>query len=122
MTQDANQHQAPTRRWMPQAPRSTERQLLQRRMDGLEEQIKSYELLLDELPELFERKFQQRLEPLMERYQLLAQQLDAPSHDHDHPALPPSEVQSAGDRSNNVIGFPQFRLPKLPGFGQRRSA
>ena len=122
MTQDANQHQVPTPGWMPQAPRSTEHQLLQRRIDELEEQIKAYEQLLDELPELFERKFQQRLEPLMERYQLLAQQLDAPSHDHDHPALPPSEVQSAGDRSNNVIGFPQFRLPKLPGFGQRRSA
>ena len=122
MTQDANQHQAPTPRWMPQAPRSTDHQMLQRRIDELEEQIKAYELLLDELPELFERKFQQRLEPLMERYQLLAQQLDAPSHDHDHPALPPSEVQSAGDRSNNVIGFPQFRLPKLPGFGKWRSA
>jgi hypothetical protein len=122
MTQDANQHQAPIPRWMPQAPLSTDHQLLQRRIDELEEQIKAYELLLDELPELFERKFQQRLEPLMERYELLAQQLEAPSDDHDHPALPPSEVQSAGDRSNNVIGFPQFRLPKLPGFGQRRSA
>ena len=122
MTHDANQHQAPMPRWMPQAPRSTEHQLLQQRIDELEEQIKAYEQLLDELPELFERKFQQRLEPLMERYQLLAQQLEAPSGDHDHPALPPSEVQSAGDRSNNVIGFPQFRLPKLPGFGRRRSA
>ena len=122
MTQDANQHRVPTPRWMPQAPRSTEHQLLQRRIDELEDQIKAYELLLDELPELFERKFQQRLEPLMERYQLLAQQLEAPSDDHDHPALPPSEVQSAGDRLNNVIEFPQFRLPKLPGFGRRRSA
>ena len=122
MTQDANQHQVPTPRWMPQAPRSTEHQLLQRRIDELEDQIKAYELLLDELPELFERKFQQRLDPLMERYQLLAQQLDAPPDDHDHPALPPSEVQSAGDRSDNLIRFPQFRLPKLPGFGRRRSA
>lgn len=122
MTQDANQHQAPIPRWMPQPPRSTDHQLLQRRIDELEEQIKAYELLLDELPELFERKFQQRLEPLMERYQLLAQQLDAPSHDHDHPALPPSEKQSGIDRSDNLIRFPQFRLPKLPGFGRRRSA
>ena len=122
MTQDANQHQAPTPRWMPQAPRSTDHQMLQRRIDELEEQIKAYEQLLDELPELFERKFQQRLDPLMERYQLLAQQLDAPPDDHDHPALPPSDVQSAGDRSDNLIRFPQFRLPKLPGFGRRRSA
>ena len=122
MTQDANQHQAPTPRWMPQAPRSTDHQMLQRRIDELEEQIKAYEQLLDELPELFERNFQQRLEPLMERYQLMAQQLDAPPDYHDHPALPPSEGQGAGDRSDNVIGFPQFRLPKLPGFGQRLSA
>ena len=107
---------------MPQAPRSTDHQLLQRRIDELEEQIKAYEQLLDELPELFERKFQQRLEPLMERYQLLAQQLEAPSDDHDHPALPPSEKQSGIDRSDNLIRFPQFRLPKLPGFGRRRSA
>ena len=107
---------------MPQAPRSTEHQLLQRRIDELEEQIKAYEQLLDELPELFERKFEQRLQPLMESYHLLAQQLDAPPDDHDHPALPPSDVQSAMDRSDNLIRFPQFRLPKLPGFGQRRSA
>ena len=122
MTHDANQHQAPMPRWMPQAPRSTEHQLLQQRIDELEEQIKAYEQLLDELPELFERKFQQRLEPLMERYELLAQQLEAPSDDHDHPALPPSEKQSGIDRSDNLIRFPQFRLPKLPGFGRRRSA
>ena len=68
MTHDANQHQAPMPRWMPQAPRSTEHQLLQQRIDELEEQIKAYEQLLDELPELFERKFQQRLQPLIERY------------------------------------------------------
>ena len=34
--------------------------------------IEGYESLLSELPELFERKFHQRLEPLMERYRLLA--------------------------------------------------
>ena len=122
MTQDANQHQAPMPRWMPQAPRSTEHQLLQRRIDELEEQIKAYEQLLDELPELFERKFEQRLQPLMESYHLLAQQLDAPRNGDNARALPPSDVQSAMDRSDNLIRFPQFRLPKFPGFGRRRSA
>ena len=34
--------------------------------------VEHYEALLSELPDLFERKFQQRLEPLMERYRLLA--------------------------------------------------
>ena len=122
MTYDAQQHQAPQPRWMPEVPRSTEQQLLQQRIEELEGQIKAYEQLLDELPELFERKFQQRLEPLMERYQLLAQQLDQPEGDLDHPALPPSKRQSVEHGPNNVIRFPQFRLPKLPGFGRRRSA
>ena len=122
MTQVTPKHQTPQPRWMPEVPRSTEQQLLQQRIEELEGQIKAYEQLLDELPELFERKFQQRLEPLMERYQLLAQQLDQPEGDLDHPALPPSKRQSVEHCPNNVIRFPQFRLPKLPGFGRRRSA
>mgnify|MGYP003341107090 FL=1 len=122
MTQDTPKHQAPEPRWMPEVPRSTDQQLLQQRIEELEGQIKAYEQLLEDLPEIFERKFQQRLEPLMERYQLLAQQLDQPEGDSDYPALPPSEMQSAVGRSNNVIRFPHFRLPKLPGFGRRRSA
>ena len=107
MTQDANQHQAPIPRWMPQAPRSTDHQLLQRRIDELEEQIKAYELLLDELPELFERKFQQRLEPLMERYQLLAEQVDQDQIGRSQPALPGSS------EPDNVVRFPGLRLPKF---------
>ena len=122
MTHDAQQHQAPQPRWMTQAPRSTDHQVLQRRIEELEGQIKAYEQLLDDLPELFERKFQQRLEPLMERYQLLAEQLEPQKDDPDPRALPPSEVQSAMDRPNNLIRFPLFRLPRLRGFGRRRSA
>ena len=122
MTHDAQQHQAPQPRWMPQAPRSTDHQVLQRRIDALEEQIKAYEQLLDDLPELFERKFQQRLEPLMERYQLLVEQLEPQKDDPDQRALPPLEVQSALRRPNNLIRFPLFRLPRLRGFGRRRSA
>ena len=87
MTQDANQHQAPIPGWIPQAPLSTDHQLLQRRIDELEEQIKAYEQLLDELPELFERKFQQRLQPLIERCQQLSHQLDSSTKNSIHPAL-----------------------------------
>ena len=107
---------------MPQAPRSTDHQVLQRRIDALEEQIKAYEQLLDELPELFERKFQQRLQPLIERYQLLAQQLDSSTKGSIDPALLPSEEQSRISLQNNLIRLPRLRLPKLPGFGRRRSA
>ena len=42
-------------------------------MNELEQQVRDYETLISELPDLFERKFQQRLEPLLERYRLLAQ-------------------------------------------------
>ena len=122
MTHDANQHQAPMPRWMPQAPRSTEHQLLQQRIDELEEQIKAYEQLLDELPELFERKFQQRLQPLIERYQLLSHQLDSSTKNSIHPALLQSEEQSGISPQNNLIRPPWLRLPKLPGFGKWRSA
>ena len=63
---------------------------LRARIAELEQMIEGYESLLSELPELFERKFQQRLEPLMERYRLLAraQQMLA------EPALPLIEEPS----------------------------
>ena len=122
MTHDAPQHQAPLPRWMSECSRASEHQLLHQRIEELEGQIKAYEQLLEDLPDLFERKFQQRLEPLMERYQLLAEQLDPQKDDPDQRALPPSDVQSSMRRANNLIRFPQFRLPKLRGFGRRRSA
>ena len=96
--------------------------MLQRRIDELEEQIKAYEQLLDELPELFERKFQQRLQPLIERCQLLSHQLDSSTKNSLHPALLQSEEQSGISLQNNLIRLPRLRLPKLPGFGKWRSA
>ena len=72
-------HQAPLPLWNPsldvvQADREYEHEsdALRARIAELEQMIEGYESLLSELPELFERKFQQRLEPLMERYRLLA--------------------------------------------------
>ena len=46
---------------------------LRARVAELEASVADYESLLAELPDLFERKFQQRLEPLLERYRLLVQ-------------------------------------------------
>ena len=70
-------HQAPLPVWNPspegvQADGALENDALRARIGELEQAVESYESLLSELPELFERKFQQRLEPLMERYRLLA--------------------------------------------------
>ena len=62
--------------------------LLKQRISELE----SYNELLAELPEVFERRFQQRLEPLMERYQLLAEQVDQDQIERPQPALPGSSA------------------------------
>ena len=59
--------------WKAARPPSSDLEALKARVHELEEQVRDYEALLSELPDLFERKFQQRLEPLLERYRLLAQ-------------------------------------------------
>ena len=45
--------------------------LLKSQIKDLKEQVQEYEALLKELPDIFERKFQQRLIPLLERYRLI---------------------------------------------------
>ena len=46
--------------------------------------------LFAELQDVFERRFQQGFEPLMERYQLLAEQVDQDQIERTKPALPRS--------------------------------
>ena len=81
--------------------------LLKKRISELEAEIKAYNELLAELPDVFERRFQQRLEPLMERYQLLAKQVDQEQFKRSPPALPGSS------EPDNVVRFPGLRLPKF---------
>ena len=81
--------------------------LLKKRISELEAEIKAYEDLLAELPEVFERRFQQRLEPLMERYRLLAEQVEQEQNDRPQPALPGSS------KPENIVRFPVLRLPKF---------
>ena len=81
--------------------------LLKKRISELEGEIKAYNELLAELPDVFERRFQQRLEPLMERYQLLAEQVDQEQIDRSQPALPGSSER------DNIVRFPGLRLPKF---------
>ena len=79
-------------------------QFQQSRVKKLDGEIKAYEDLLAELPEVFERRFQQRLEPFIERYQQLAQRFD---QEQTQPALPGSS------EPENVVRFPGLRLPKF---------
>ena len=81
--------------------------LLKKRISELEAEIKAYNELLAELPDVFERRFQQRLEPLMERYQLLAEQVDQEQFERSQRALPGSS------EPDNVVRFPGLRLPKF---------
>ena len=79
MQPQEDKHQAPLPLWSTSPERSwtgpakeSENDALRARILELEQVLADYEALLGELPELFERKFQQRLDPLMERYRLLA--------------------------------------------------
>ena len=80
--------------------------LLKQRISELEGEIEAYNKLLAELPDVFERRFQQRLEPLMERYQLLSE-VDQAQIERPQPALP------GGSEPDNVVRFPGLRLPKF---------
>ena len=76
--------------------------LLKQKISELEGE--SHNELLAELPDVFERRFQQRLEPLMERYQLLAEQVDQDQIERPQPALPGSSDP------DNVVRYPGLRL------------
>ena len=96
------QHQAPEPQWTQPVEPADPSSVHLRRIAELEQQVETYEALLEELPDLFERKFQQRLEPLIERYRLLAAQSGHPNW-----------IDSATDHltRGNVVRFPRFQLP-----------
>ena len=81
--------------------------MLKKRISELEAEIKAYNELLAELTDVFEHRFKQRLEPLMERYQLLAEQVDQEQFVRSQPALPGSS------EPDNVVRYPGLRLPKF---------
>jgi len=69
-----SESQVPEPQWLePPIPTKSD-QFLEQRIEELEQQVAAYDALLNELPDLFERKFQERLAPILERYQLLLEQ------------------------------------------------
>tara|TARA_B100000405_G_scaffold297395_1_gene253225 strand:+ start:258 stop:596 length:339 start_codon:yes stop_codon:yes gene_type:complete len=98
------QHQAPEPQWTQPVEPADQSSVYLRRIAELEQQVETYEALLEELPDLFERKFQQRLEPLIERYRLLADASGRPNWLDATPEPTPR---------GNVLRFPRFQLPGL---------
>ena len=81
--------------------------VLKTRIIELEDEISAYNDLLAELPVVFERRYQERLEPLIERYQLLAEQVAQEQIERPQPALPGSS------KPDDVMRYPVLRLPKF---------
>ena len=109
MDQSPDNYQAPEPAWNERHGDVEVIRLLKSRIVELEAENKAYQDLLADLPDLFERKFQRRLEPLMERYRLLAEQVNAAEINASEPAQQPL-LDPAPD---NVVRFPVLRLPRF---------
>ena len=108
MAQFDNRHQAPKPQWVSKVKtQEVKKEDLEKKIEDLEQQVAAYEMLLEQLPEVFERKFQQRLQPLKERYQLLAEQINQDQIE------PPQRVLTGSSGPDNVVRFPSLRLPKF---------
>ena len=96
--------QAAEQRWLEPPTPSQHDKFLEQRIEELEQQVAAYDALLNELPDLFERKFQERLAPILERYQLLSEQQQKNAAAADTPLL--QSTQSP----DNVVRFPGIKL------------
>ena len=99
-----SEQQVPEQQWLePPIPTKNDK-FLEQRIEELEQQVAAYETLLNELPDLFERKFQDRLAPILERYQLLSEQQNKNAPAADTPLLQSTESP------HNVVRFPGSKL------------
>ena len=96
--------QAAEQQWLQPPTPSQHDKFLEQRIEELEQQVAAYDALLNELPDLFERKFQERLAPILERYQLLSEQQQKNAAAADTPLL--QSTQSP----DNVVRFPGIKL------------
>ena len=96
--------QAAKQKWLEPSTPSHHDKFLELRNEELEQQVAAYNTLLNELPDLFERKFQERLAPILERYQLLSEQ-----QTKNAPAADTALLQSTKS-PDNVMRFPGIKL------------
>ena len=79
-------------------------------------QIAELEALLDQIPEIFERKFEQRLQPVLERQERLLEDNTELRQQIQQLAPVPGEVRlrfnPGNDKPSNALALPQ--LPSSP--------
>ena len=90
--------------WLEPPTPTKSNNFLEQRIEELEQQVAAYDALLNELPDLFERKFQERLAPILERYQLLSEQQQKNATTAETPLLQPTKSP------DNVVRFPGIKL------------
>ena len=96
--------QAAEQQWLEPPTPSQHDKFLEQRIEELEQQVAAYDALLNELPDLFERKFQERLAPILERYQLLSEQ------QQKNAAAAGTALLQSTQSPDNVVRFPGSKL------------
>ena len=99
--------QASEPQWLEPPTSTNQDKFLDQRIEELEQQVAAYDALLNELPDLFERKFQERLAPILERYQLLSEQQKKNATTSETPLLQSTKSP------DNVVRFPGIKLLSL---------
>ena len=98
-----SESQAAEQQWLEPASPTNHDKFLEQRIEELEQQVAAYDALLNELPDLFERKFQERLAPILERYQLLSEQ-------QKNAAAADTPLLQSTQSPDNVVRFPGIKL------------
>ena len=98
-----SESQAAEQQWLDPASPTNHDKFLEQRIEELEQQVAAYDALLNELPDLFERKFQERLAPILERYQLLSEQ-------QKNAAAADTPLLQSTQSPDNVVRFPGIKL------------
>ena len=96
--------QASEPQWLEPPTSTNQDKFLEQRIEELEQQVAAYDALLNELPDLFERKFQERLTPILESYQLLSEQQKKNEIAAETPLLQSTKSP------DNVVRFPGIKL------------
>jgi hypothetical protein len=96
--------QASEPQWLEPPTSTNQDKFLEQSIEELEQQVAAYNALLNELPDLFEGKFQESLTPILERYQLLSEQQKKNEITAETPLLQSTKSP------DNMVRFPRIKL------------